>query len=103
LALSVAQRKQLVVLGQCNYISIPALFYTYFEYKRISDIYIYIFGKRLSFKDLNILNDDATATKLGKKKKTLKTTCCCCWDLGQNVNFTYQSKKGKINFLIKIY
>jgi hypothetical protein len=25
---SVAQRKQLVVLGQCNYISIPAFFYT---------------------------------------------------------------------------
>jgi len=25
---SVAQRKQLVVLGQCNHISIPAFFYT---------------------------------------------------------------------------
>jgi hypothetical protein len=46
---------------------------------------------------------DATATKLGKKKKTLETTCCCCWDLGQNVNFTYQSKKGKIkNFNLNI-
>jgi hypothetical protein len=32
-------------------------------------LFIYLFGKRLSFKDLNILNDDATATKLGKKKK----------------------------------
>jgi hypothetical protein len=37
-------------------------------------VFIYLFGKRLSFKDLNILNDDATATKLGKKKKTLETT-----------------------------
>jgi hypothetical protein len=49
----------------------------------------------LSFRNLNILNDDTTATKLGKKKKTLETTCCCRWDLGQNADFTYLSEKGK--------
>ncbi len=59
-------------------------------------LFIYLFGKSFSFKDLNIFNDDTTATKLGKKKKkTLETTCCCCWDLGQNANFTYLSEKGK--------
>jgi hypothetical protein len=63
-------------------------------------VFIYLFGKRLSFKDLNILNDDTTVTKLGKKKKkTLETTCCCCWDLGQYTNFTYLSiKRGKSKF-----